>query len=475
MNQDKQTTLVKEKSSLQKHEVIDGQSVVKKDIDAFKHAKPSEQIQIDVDDKRFARLGWISLIIVFVIFGGWSAIAKIDNAAVAAGEVVVESSNKSVQHLEGGLVAEILVKEGDLVVKGQTLLKLSPTQAQAELSMIQSQLDESYGAESRLRAEQMGLDKIQWVDEMQARSNLPSILQIQNSQEAVFKARKEAKAGELSIYSERINALKQQISGLSEYLNSLQNRIDSYKAELIDWEALYKEQFTDKIRLQEMKRQLAQLQGEYDQNVSEIARLKVQITENTYQKILATQNFSKEVADELSKTLAQKVDLSYRKQVLQDKLNRVDIVSPADGKVQGLQIVTVGSVVRPGETIMEVVPQNEGYAAKVRVSPIDIDKVKVGLITHVRFSAFNTQITHVVEGQVINVSPDKFVDPKSGMEYFEAKVLITPKGIKQMEKDGMYMRSGMPVEAMIKVGDRTLLGYLMKPFTDMIARSFNED
>jgi epimerase transport system membrane fusion protein len=248
---------------------------------------------------------------------------------------------------------------------------------------------------------------LKWVDEINKLAETPEIEQIKSTQQAVFKARKEAHEGEVSIYSERINALKQQILGLNEYLVSLQSRIDSYKTELVDWEALFKEQFTDKIRLQEMKRQLAQLEGEYNQNVSEIARLKVQIS--------------------------------------------------------------------AGETIMEIVPQNDQFAVKVRVSTSDIDKVKIGLITHIRFSAFNTQMTHVTEGEVVNISADKFVDEQSGMEYFEAKILVTEKGAEQMQKDGIYLSPGMPVEAMIKIGDRTLLGYLMKPFVDMIARSFNED
>jgi epimerase transport system membrane fusion protein len=473
-----------ENTSSEKDKVIDSTSKEKKQskdkkngeaIDVFKEQPTNDRPKIDTNDARFTRYGWWVIVIVFVIFGGWSATAKIDNAAVAVGEVVVASSNQNVQHLEGGLVSEVLVQEGDVVAKGQVLIRMSPTQAQAELLMVQGQLDEIYGQESRLRSEQLGLSELKWVDEINKLAETPEIEQIKSTQQAIFKARKEAQDGEVSIYSERINALKQQILGLNEYLVSLQSRIDSYKTELVDWEALFKEQFTDKIRLQEMKRQLAQLEGEYNQNVSEIARLKVQITENDYQKILSKQNVTKEVSSKLSEALAKKVDLSYRKLVLEDRLKRVDIVSPVDGKIKGLEMVAVGSVISAGETIMEIVPQNDQFAVKVRVSTSDIDKVKIGLITHIRFSAFNTQMTHVTEGEVVNISADKFVDEQSGMEYFEAKILVTEKGAEQMQKDGIYLSPGMPVEAMIKIGDRTLLGYLMKPFVDMIARSFNED
>ncbi len=445
------------------------------DIEGFKAFQAPDEINIDTNDRKYARYGWLTLFIVFILFGGWATFAPLDSASVAPGEVVVVSNNKVVQHYEGGLVAEILIKEGDVVRAGDVLLKLSPTQAQAELSMIKGRLNEVYGLEARLLAEQQGLPKIAFPEALMQQSKEIQTSQIMRAQEAVFQARKQALKGEESIYTQRIRALEQQIAGLSSYVLTLGERIVSYEQEIIDWEALYKEQFTDKIRLQEMQRELARLKGERDQNLSEIARLKVQITENEYQIILTTQRFQQEVASELPKVQAERVDLVFRKLVLEDRLQRIEIVSPVDGVVKGLQVYTIGSVIRPGDTLMEIVPQSDDLALKVRVPTTDIDRVRVGLIADVRFSAFNSQFTHVVEGEVIHVSADKFTEERTGMEYYEAKIIITEKGLAQMKDDGIFVLPGMPVEAMIKVGERTVLGYFIKPFQDMFARSFREE
>ncbi|MDY0136414.1 MAG: HlyD family type I secretion periplasmic adaptor subunit [Thiomicrospira sp.] len=445
------------------------------DIEGFKAFQAPDEINIDTNDRKYARYGWLTLFVVFILFGGWATFAPLDSASVAPGEVVVVSNNKVVQHYEGGLVAEILIKEGDVVKAGDVLIKLSPTQAQAELSMIKGRLNEVYGLEARLLAEQQGLAKIVFPEALMQQSQEIQASQIMMAQEAVFQARKEALKGEESIYTQRIRALEQQIAGLSSYVLTLGERIVSYEKEIIDWEALYKEQFTDKIRLQEMQRELARLKGERDQNLSEIARLEVQITENEYQIILTTQRFQQEVASELPKVQAERVDLVFRKLVLEDRLQRIEIVSPVDGVVKGLQVYTIGSVIRPGDTLMEIVPQSDDLALKVRVPTTDIDRVRVGLIADVRFSAFNSQFTHVVEGEVIHVSADKFTEERTGMEYYEAKIIITEKGLAQMKDDGIFVLPGMPVEAMIKVGERTVLGYFIKPFQDMFARSFREE
>lgn len=456
------------------HQAKNGQA--KQDIEAFNTPKGAGgDIVIDTNDKRYANYGWLTLLIVFGLFGGWAALAPLDSASVAPGEVVVVSNNKVVQHYEGGLVSEIRVKEGEVVKEGQTLIKLLPTQAQAELSMVKGRLNEVYGLEARLQSEQQGLNQIQFPEQLTNQLPELQVKQIISAQQNVFDTRKRALAGEIAIYKQRARALEQQISGLTSYVSTLEERIASYEKEIIDWEALFKEQFTDKIRLQEMQRELSRLKGERDQNLSEIARLRVQITENEYQTILTTQRFQQEVASELPKVQAERVDLAFRKLVLEDRLQRVDIVAPVDGIVKGLQVFTIGSVIRPGETLMEVVPQSDDLALKVRVPTTDIDRVRVGLIADVRFSAFNSQFTHVIEGEVVHVSADKFTDDRSGMEYFEAKILVTENGLEQMKKDGIFVLPGMPVEAMIKVGDRTVLGYFIKPFQDMFARSFREE
>lgn len=446
-----------------------------KDIDSFKSQATTDLPQVDTNDRKYTRFGLIILLIVFVFGGIWSATAPLNSAAVATGEVVVVSYNKVVQHLEGGLVDAILVDEGDEVKKDQVLMRLTDTQAKSELSMVQSKLNEAYGLEARLIAEQQRQAQINFPDKLTQQLPNAEVAQIIQVQQEIFAARKQALESEIEIYDQRIRALNQQIEGLTDYIKTLNARIESYQNETQDLEALFKEQFVDKMRLQEIQRDNERLKGERYNNQSEVARLKVQIAETRAQKLLTQQTFQQEVVGELSKVQQERIDLSYRSLVLQDRLTRVNITSPDNGIVKGLNVFTVGSVIRPGDTLMEIVPKQEEYGITVRVNPTNINTVHTGLLVDVRFSAFNTQNTHVIEGMVTQISADKFEDKQAGVEYYEARVRITETGLEQMKKDELFLLPGMPVEAMIKTGDRTLFGYFVKPFQDMFARSFKED
>lgn len=451
------------------------QSLVKKDIESFKLEVQGALPNIVSDYRIYARFGLLVLFLVFVLFGGWAALAPLNSASVAIGEVMVVSNNRVVEHYEGGIVSEILVEEGDEVSKGQVLLRLSPTQAQSELSIVQSRLYEVLGLEARLKSERMLSDRVEFPQSLLSQRGDPQVDEVIHGQQEVFSARKKALDGELRIYQQRIEALHEQISGLTSVIKTMDARVESYEHEVADWEALYREQFADKIRLQEMQRELARLKGERGSHRSEIARLKVEIAETESQRILKTQQFREEVVSELRQAQSERVDLETRKVALVDRLQRIEITAPVDGRINGLTVFTLGEVVQPGETLMEVVPSSKDYAVRARVATTDIDRVYAGLIADVRFSAFSSQTTHVIEGKVINVSADKFMDKQTGLEYFEAKVVLTPAGIEQMKEDGLFLLPGMPAEVMIKTGERTLLEYLLKPFENMFARSFNED
>lgn len=465
----------KEQASQLLKESQGSNNLKKTDIDSFAVKEESRLPQIKSDYRVYSRMGLMILFVIFVLFGGWAALAPLSSAAVAPGEVFVVSNNRVVEHYEGGIVSEIMVEEGDQVQKGEVLLKLSPTQAQSELSIVQARLIEVLGTEARLKSERKLAEEVTFPKTLTSILPDPQVEEVMQGQQEVFMARKNALEGELKIYRQRIDALNQQISGLTSVIKTIDSRIDSYEREVKDWEALFKEQFADKIRLQEMQRELSRLRGERDSHRSEIARLKVEIAETESQLILRKQQFREEVVSELRQVQSERVDLESRKIALADRLQRIEIAAPVTGKVNGLTVFTVGEVVSPGETLMEIVPDSKDYAVKARVATTDIDKVQPGLISDVRFSAFSTQTTHVVEGKVIHVSADKFLDKNSGMEYFEAKVVLTPEGIEQMQKDGIFLLPGMPAEVLIKTGERTLLNYFIKPFSNMFARSFNEE
>lgn len=454
---------------------VEGEYIKREDIDSFKAEPEKKMPKIKSDHRIYTRMGLFVLLITFGFFGGWAAKAPLDSAAVAPGEVIVISNNRVVQHYEGGIVQDVLVKDGDQVEKGQVLLRLSPTQAQAELDVINGRLIEIMGTEARLQAERKRKSEIVFPPVLMAASEKEQVKEVLKGEKEVFQARRKALTSEVRIYRQRISALKEQINGLQSQNKTLEERIESYQAEVQDWEALVKEQFADKIRLQEMRRELSRLKGDKETNSSEMARLKVQISETESEIVLRKRKFFEEVVSQLREVQSEKADLESRKIALIDRLERIDITAPISGTVNGLTIYSSGEVVSSGETLMEIVPNSKNYAIKAKVMVTDIDKVYVGLKSDVRFSAFNTQTTHVVEGEVVYVSADKFVDERSDLEYFEARVVITPEGVKQMEEDGIFLLPGMPAETMIKIGERTLLAYFVKPFQDMFAKSFNEE
>ncbi|MDR9499994.1 MAG: HlyD family type I secretion periplasmic adaptor subunit, partial [Hydrogenovibrio sp.] len=443
-------------------DVYEGEATVRPgshDYDSLSVKKQPEFPGVKTNDHTYYRFGWLVVILVFVVFGGWAALAPLSSSAVAPGEVQVEESNRTVEHYEGGIVSEILVEEGEIVEKGEVLLRLSPTQAASELNTVQSQLNSLLALEARLVAERSGKERVSFPPSLlQQAETSDDVQELIEGQRALFDARRNGLNQELKIYGQQVSALKQQISGLQEQIKSLDNRIASYEEEVEDWQALYDERFADKVRLQEMKRELSRLKGERAGNLSETARLKVKVAETESQRVLRKQQFLQEVVAELKDVQTQKYELQARKTALLDRLKRVEIRSPASGKVNGLKIHTVGAVVRSGDPLMEIVPKTQNFVVLARVKPQDIDKVRVGLMADVVFSAFNTQSTHVITGEVTKLSADSFTDEQSGEKYFEARVRITPEGVKQMKEDGIFMLPGMPAETMIKTGERTFFG-----------------
>ncbi|VAW45196.1 hypothetical protein MNBD_GAMMA04-1041 [hydrothermal vent metagenome] len=476
MSQDKQSKAIGSLKNANEKESVTIEGTV---VDRSAEPAVNDIAVLDGNYLLYRRLGFMALFVVFVLFGGWAALAPLSSSAVAIGEVTVVSHNRVVQHFEGGIVSEVLVKEGASVQQGEVLIKLLDTQVKSELSSVVSRQYELFGVEARLKSERTFSTELVFPEVLLSLQNnryvKEHVREILDSQNELFLARRNSLMGELNIYQQKKSAFKEQIVGLKSLVRSLDARIISFESELTDWEALYKEQFSDKIRLEELKRSLATLEGERSSTRSEIARLKLQITEIASQSLLRKKQFTEEVVSELRRVQSEKIDLEARRLALSDRLQRMDIVSSIDGIVNGLSIFTIGEVVKPGVTLMEIVPSVREYAVKAKVAITDIDKVYVGLLSDVRFSAFNAQVTQVVEGEVYHVSADKFYDDKTGVEYFEAKVRITESGLKQMEEDGLFLLPGMPAEVMIRTGERTLLGYFVKPFSNMFVRAFNEE
>jgi epimerase transport system membrane fusion protein len=429
------------------------------------------------DDHHFRFVGLIIVLSIFGGLGAWSALAPLSSAALAPGVITVENYRKTVQHLEGGIVKTILVRDGDMVKKDQILVILEDTQPSALLEVIRGQYFISLARESRLMAQQNGWDKILYPEELleyQGDLRSKDAIQMQNQ---TFNVRKQAYQGEVELYQGQIEQLRAKADGLRAQKSSRDRLVNSYRSELRDFRELLKEGYADKQKVREFERNLAEKEGERGELISSFAAAELEIS-GTQLKILQLQKeLQREVAKELSEVQAELFELRERLQSLQDTVLRTDIKAPDAGMVLGLQVHTLGAVIPPGGKILDIVPQNEKLIVEARVSPLDIDRISIGQIAEIRFSAFKSRTTPKVEGKLITVSADRLVDEESRDKepYYLARVEITSQGLEDLALSELKLLPGMPAEVLINTGERTLLQYLMDPLSDAVARSFIED
>jgi epimerase transport system membrane fusion protein len=420
------------------------------------------------NDSKVIGFGLGVIFLLFAVFGGWMAFAPLAESSVAVGKVSADMDKKTLQHLEGGVIESILVKDGDEVKKGDLLLKLREINIKSQLDIFKTQYDDASAVYSRLVAQRDNLGKVTYPPELKN----DSIIKEQNS---IFFETKKSIEDEKIISQNRVVQLENQINGLKSLMEAKKSRLKSISEEILEWEKLFKEQLVDKLKIRDLSREKNMIEGDISQSASEIAKLSEAINEARNQQLLREKEFSKVTLNELVKAKSMLFDLQSKIASVEDTLGRTNIVAPIDGTVVGLSLHTVGGVVAPGKDILQIIPQKSKLVVVAQLQIADIDKVKVGLMADIRFSAFNTRETHVIEGKVVHVSADSFVDQKSGAPYYEAKIEVTKEGEKQVAGYGFELVSGMPAEVMIRVSERTMLSYLVKPLTDMIGRAFNEE
>lgn len=428
---------------------------------------------LPTSDKGYKRLGMIILLIAFGGFGTWALTASLAIAVVAPGNVSTESFKRSVQHLEGGIVQDILVEDGDRVEAGDPLIILSDTQARSQLDIARSQYFINRAMEVRLLAEQEGSDFLVFPENL-LESDSDRVQQVLAVQQSLFLARRESLQGALDSLAEQSAQMRGQIDGLTSQIDINTRRVSSLRAEAEDFRSLYREGLGDNQRLRELERQVLEYQGRIAQYRSEIASLKSQISENKLQMEVRRQEFQSEVGEMLRESQSQIAEAEEQITSLRDQVERTTIKAPVSGTVVGSQVHTEGAVVRAGDTIMDVVPSSEGFVVEARVPTRDIDNIYRGQLAEIRFSAFNQRLTNQVEGEVIHVSADSFEDEATGERYYKARVRVTEAGEQDMTEQ-MQLLSGMPAEVMIRTGERTFGSYIAKPITDMLARAMREE
>lgn len=433
---------------------------------------PATSQSLHTDDKPIRRIGALIVFLTFGVFGVWSFFAPMDSSALAPGVVMVKSFKKTIQHLDGGIVSKILVKDGDLVKEGDTLIALDDAQIKAQLGIAFGQYFAFAAQVARLEAERDQKSQVDFSkmldDGMDSR-----VQDARLAETNTFLARKNSYEGQISVLQQRVNQISSKVQGLKAQEESKKVLATSFAEEIKDLKELLAEGFADKLRVRELERNHALQTGEIAQLNAEIATNQLLINETRLQILQLQKQFQEEVAAKLSEAQIQLNDATQRLNANRDKLNRILIKAPASGMVMGLSVHTEGGVVPPGQPILDIVPQDAELIIEAQVSPMDIDRVTVGLQAEIRFSAFKQSKTPRMFGQVSQLSADRFVDQKTGAPYYLARVELTPDSRQELGK--LQLLPGMPAEVLINTGERTLFEYLAQPATNAIARSFIED
>ena len=433
---------------------------------------PSSFMSAETDDKPIRLIGLIVLLSTLGVFGLWAFLAPIDGAAMAPGVVAVKSHKRTVQHLDGGIVSQLLVKEGDIVKEGDLLLTLDGTENKAQLEIARGQYISLTAQVDRLNAERDSKPSIQYSTSLDDLTDT-RLSEARKTEDQLFMARKNAHEGEMAVLKQRMGQLNSKIDGLKSQRKSKQELVASYSEEAKDLKELLAEGFADKQRLRDIERNYMLNSGEVASLSSEVASSEIQIGEAKLQILQLEKQFQEEVSTKLSELQTNLYDVTQRMRATKDKVVRIDIKAPVSGRVMGLGIHTLGGVILPGHPILDIVPQKEELIIEAQVSPMDIDRVSVGLIAEVRFTAFTQALTPVIEGKVINLSADRLVEEKTGASYYQANIELTPESYQKMTH--LELVPGMPVEVLIKTGERTVFEYLIKPIRNALARAFIED
>jgi HlyD family secretion protein len=384
----------------------------------------------------------------------------------------VESSVKKVQHPTGGVVGELRAKDGDLVKAGDVVVRLDDTVTKASLAIVTKNLDGLLARAARLEAEQRGLDKIVFPQTLTSRADDPDVKTVMASESKLFEVRVNGRIGQKAQLRERVTQLNEEIAGLTAQEKAKDQEIALVEKELIGVRDLYEKHLVQLTRLTTLERDMARLSGERAQYVAARAQAKGKITETELQIIQVDKDMISDVSKDLRETNDKIGEFVERKVTAEDQLRRIDIRAPQDGMVLQSTVHTVGGVITAGDAIMLIVPQTDDLQVEAKVNPQDIDKLQVGQKTLLRLSAFNQRTTPELNGFVTRVSPDVTTDQRTGQSYYTIRVSMPPEEVARLGDAKLI--PGMPVEAFVQTGDRTLLSYLIKPLSDQLMRAFRE-
>jgi HlyD family secretion protein len=415
------------------------------------------------------------LVIVLILaggVGGWAGTMKLTGALIAPGSVVVDSNVKKVQHPTGGIVGEVRVRDGDRVKSGDVVVRLDDTVTRANLAIVTKGLTELTARKARLEGERDGATQVVFPPDLMARIGDPDVKAAVDSERRLFELRRKARVGQQEQLRQRIEQLKEEVRGIRAQQEAKSKEIELIDRELVGVRDLWKQKLIPLNRVTELERQAARLEGESAQLIAQMAQLGGKIAETELQIIQIDRDLSSEVAKETREIDAKLGEFVERKVTAEDQLKRIDIRSPQDGTVFQSNVHTVGGVVTAGDQLMLIVPEADKLTVEAKVAPQDIDQVRIGQTALLRLSAFNQQSTPEINGTVTRISADATSDQRTGLTYYTIRIAMPPEEVAKIGE--VTIIPGMPVEAFVQTGERTVISYFLKPLNDQLMRVFRQ-
>jgi HlyD family secretion protein len=415
------------------------------------------------------------LVIVAVLVGGvggWAGNMKLSGALIAPGSVVVDSNVKKVQHPTGGIVGELRARDGDRVKAGDVVVRLDDTVTRANLAIVTKGLNELTARKARLESERDGAANVAFPADLLARVNDPDAVSAVESERRLFDLRRSARVGQKEQLRQRIEQLKEEVRGYRAQQEAKTKEIELIEREMVGVRDLWKQKLIPINRVTELERQAARLEGESAQLIAQTAQVGGKIAETELQIIQIDRDLSSEVAKETREIDGKLGEFVERKVTAEDQLKRIEIRAPQDGTVFQSMVHTVGGVITAGDPIMLIVPEADNLTVEAKVAPQDIDQVKIGQIALLRLSAFNQQATPEINGSVTRISADASSDQRTGMTYYTIRIAMPPEEVAKLGE--VTVIPGMPVEAFVQTGERTMLSYFLKPLSDQLMRAFRQ-
>jgi len=441
--------------------------------DAHLHRPPRA---LDVDRVENPRpLIWAGLAGVLALglaLTGWIRLAPLGGAAIAPGVVKVDLHRKTVQHQEGGIVSEILVRDGQKVQAGETVIVLKDVRVDASNELVQTQLDAESAKAARLTAEQAWAPGVAFPAELRARARDPRVMELLQRETSLFGTRRGAFDRQAALIRSQIRETEGEIRARNQQIEFDGTAIRLQREELAANEALLEQRYVTKTRLLGLQRNVAELESRRGENLSELARARQKVADLELRAETLRSTFMQEAATELRQTTAQIFDLRERVRPTQDAESRQRITAPIAGEVVDLKVTTIGAVIAPRDPILDIVPENPDLIVEAHLRPEDISFVRAGAAADVRLTAFRQRITPIVPGKVTYVSADRLLDKATNTPYYLAHIRVTPEALR--EAGDLRLQAGMPAEVYIQTTARTALQYLLDPITGFLQRSMRE-